>query len=132
MEAITQLSRDFLWVGSANEGLGATFIVKSRRDDLLGQKTPLLSVQSNLFSGFLKVPGRLGLKSAVRTFTCIVTCTITFITTLSAECRGFKSHPRQLIFLRKTDCLRRAVLLCFVVCLTLLASFFLPSHLSLA
>ena len=43
----------------------------------------------------------------------------------------FESHPRQLIFLRKSDCLGCAVLLCLVVCLTLLASFFLPSHLSL-
>ena len=43
---------------------------------------------------------------------------------------GFESHPRQLIFLRKSDCLGCAVLLC-LVCLTLLASFFLPSHLSL-
>ena len=34
-------------------------------------------------------------------------------------------------FLRKSDCLGCAVLLCLVVCLTLLASFFLPSHLSL-
>ena len=41
------------------------------------------------------------------------------------------SHPRQLIFLRKSDCLGCAVLLCLVVCLTLLASFFLPSHLPL-
>ena len=32
---------------------------------------------------------------------------------------------------RKSDCLGCAVLLCLVVCLTLLASFFLPSHLSL-
>ena len=46
-------------------------------------------------------------------------------------CRGLKSHPRQLIFLRKSDCLGCTVLLCLVVCLTLLASFFLPSHLSL-
>ena len=37
--------------------------------------------------------------------------------------------PRQLVFLRKSDCLGCAVLLCLVVCLTLLASFFLPSHL---
>ena len=37
----------------------------------------------------------------------------------------------QLIFLRKSDCLECAVFLCLVVCLTLLASFFLPSHLSL-
>ena len=37
----------------------------------------------------------------------------------------------QLIFLRKSDCLGCAVLLCLVVCLTLLASSFLPSHLSL-
>ena len=33
----------------------------------------------------------------------------------------------QLIFLWKSDCLGCAVLLCLVVCLTLLASFFLPS-----
>ena len=39
------------------------------------------------------------------------------------ECRGIESQ--------KSDCLGRAVLLCYVVCLTLLASFFLPSHLSL-
>ena len=32
---------------------------------------------------------------------------------------------------RKSDCLGCAILLCLVVCLTLLASFFLPSHLSL-
>ena len=37
----------------------------------------------------------------------------------------FESHPRQ------SDCLGCAVLLCYVVCLTLLAPFFLPSHLSL-
>ena len=47
----------------------------------------------------------------------------------SIECRGFESHPRQLIFSRKSDYLGCAVLLC-LVCLTLLASFFLPSHLS--
>ena len=41
--------------------------------------------------------------------------------------RGFESHLRQLIFLRKSDCLGCGVLLCLVVCLTLLASFFLPS-----
>ena len=40
------------------------------------------------------------------------------------ECRGFESHPRQLIFLRKSDCLGCAALLCLVACLTLLASFF--------
>ena len=44
---------------------------------------------------------------------------------MHAECRGFESHPRQLIFLRKSDCLGCAVLLCLVVCLTLLASSFL-------
>ena len=42
-----------------------------------------------------------------------------------------RSHPRQLIFLRKSDCLGCAVLPCLVVCLTLLASFFLPSHLTI-
>ena len=40
---------------------------------------------------------------------------------------GFESHPRQLIFLWKDDCLGCVVLLCFVVCLTFLASLFLPS-----
>ena len=42
-------------------------------------------------------------------------------------CRGFESHLRHLIFLSKSDCLGCAVLLCLVFCLTLLASFFLPS-----
>ena len=49
---------------------------------------------------------------------------------IDSNVRGFESHLRQLIFLRKSDCLGCAVLLC-LVCLTLLASFFLPSHLSL-
>ena len=41
------------------------------------------------------------------------------------ECRGFGSHPRQLIFLWKSDCLGCVVaLLC---CLYDLACFFLPS-----
>ena len=35
------------------------------------------------------------------------------------------------IFVWKSDCLGCPVLLCLVVCLTLLTSFFLPSHLSL-
>ena len=38
-------------------------------------------------------------------------------------------HPRQLIFLRKSDCLGYAVLLC-LVCLFDLACFFLPSSIS--
>ena len=42
------------------------------------------------------------------------------------ECHGFESHPRQLIFLRKSDCLGCAVLLC-LVCLFDLACFFLSS-----
>ena len=45
----------------------------------------------------------------------------------TCTCRGFESHPRQLIFLWKSDCIGCAVLLCLVVCMTLLASFFLPS-----
>ena len=42
------------------------------------------------------------------------------------ECRGFESHPRQLIFLRKGKVTALGVLCCFAlfVCLTLLASFF--------
>ena len=47
------------------------------------------------------------------------------------ECRGFESHPRQLIFhLGKSDCLGCAVLLC-LVCLFDLACFFLSSFSSL-
>ena len=41
------------------------------------------------------------------------------------ECRGFESHLRQLIFPLESDRLGCAVLLCFVVCMTLLASLFL-------
>ena len=48
----------------------------------------------------------------------------------SIECRGFESHPRQLIFSRKSDCLGCAVLLCLVCLFDPAASFFLPSHLS--
>ena len=51
-------------------------------------------------------------------------------TSVHAECRGFKSHLRQLILLRKSDCLGCAVLLC-LVCLFDLACFFLPSFSSL-
>ena len=49
----------------------------------------------------------------------------------ACTCTCIESHPRQLIFLRKSDCLGCAMLLCLVVCLTLLASFFLPSFSSL-
>ena len=59
------------------------------------------------------------------TCACIYNC-IVFIH-IYAECRGFESHTRKLIFLWKSDCLGRAVLLCLFVSLTLLASFFLPS-----
>ena len=51
----------------------------------------------------------------------------------SVECRGFESHPRQLILLRKSDCLGCAVLLCLVLpCLYMfdLACFILPSLIS--
>ena len=48
------------------------------------------------------------------------------------ECHGFESHPRQLIFSRKSDCLGCAVLL-YLVCLFVWACLLLsfPSHLSL-
>ena len=49
---------------------------------------------------------------------------------IHVECRGFESHPRQLIFSRKSDCLGCAVLLC-LVCLFHLACFFLSSFSSL-
>ena len=57
--AITQLSRDNLWAGSANEGLGAMYMMKDRQDELFGQKTAPLSIQSNLIGGFLKVSARI-------------------------------------------------------------------------
>ena len=49
----------------------------------------------------------------------------------SIECRGFESHRGSSFFLGKVTAL--VVLCCFAlfVCLTLLASFFLPSHPSL-
>ena len=45
---------------------------------------------------------------------------------ISVECRGFESHPRQLIFLRKSDCLG-----CAVPCFFDFACFFLSSFSSL-
>ena len=56
--ALTQLSRDPLWEGSANEGLGATLIMKKKQDELLGQRTAELSMPSNVI-GLLKVPQRI-------------------------------------------------------------------------
>ena len=52
---------------------------------------------------------------------------------LCLECRvsWVRVPPEAAPFFRKSDYLGCAVLLCVVVCLTLLASFFLPSHLSL-
>ena len=51
---------------------------------------------------------------------------------LCLECRvSWVRVPPEAAYLRKSDCLECAVLLCLVVSLTLLASFFLPSHLSL-
>ena len=58
----------------------------------------------------------------------IFTSLCTSYTCTCAECREFESHPRQLIFLQKSNCLGCAVLLCFVVSMALLASFFLPSE----
>ena len=61
----------------------------------------------------------------------IVHCTVLITDTYTCTCTyGVEPHPRQLInffFGRVTDCLGCVVLLCLVVCLTLLASFFLPS-----
>ena len=56
---------------------------------------------------------------------------VTVFVYLCSMSRVWSVVGSNLIFLRKSDCLGCAVLLCFVVCLTLLASFFLPSHLSL-
>ena len=55
-----------------------------------------------------------------------------FITSTDFGVSWFESHPRQLIFIWKSDCLGCALLLCFVVCMTLLVSFFFSLlHLSL-
>ena len=57
--ALSLLSRDPLWEGSANEGLGATLIMKKKHDDIRqGTKTADLSIPSNVF-GFLKVSQRI-------------------------------------------------------------------------
>ncbi|CAI8031983.1 Trafficking protein particle complex subunit 9, partial [Geodia barretti] len=57
--ALSLLSRDPLWEGSANEGLGATLIMKKKHDDIRqGIKTADLSIPSNVF-GFLKVSQRI-------------------------------------------------------------------------
>ena len=61
--ALAHLSRDPLWEGSANEGLGATLIMKPKHDELQGQKSADLSIPSNVF-GFFKVPQRM-LKASV-------------------------------------------------------------------
>ena len=57
--ALSLLSRDPLWEGSANEGLGATLIMKKKHDDLRqGSKSAELTIPSNAF-GFLKVSQRI-------------------------------------------------------------------------
>ena len=55
-----------------------------------------------------------------------------YVHVLCLECRmsWVRVPPEAAHFLRKSDCLGCAVLLCLVVRLTLLASFFLPSHIS--
>ena len=71
---------------------------------------------SNIASDFKKLTElNLDLFTSFSLTVCIYTCVV-----------GFKSHPRQLIFLWRSDCLGCAVLLCLVICLTLLACF-LPS-----
>ena len=72
----------------------------------------------------------LGRLSFLSTFLKLVCYAHVFPCSICIECRGFESHLRQLIFLGKVTAL--GVLCCFAlfVCLTLLASFFLPSHLS--
>ena len=63
---------------------------------------------------------------------CTCTCSLVqLLVTLSLYSSIYKSHPRQLIFLGKSDGHGCAVLLCLVVCLIVLASFLHPSHLSL-
>lgn len=74
-EALLHL-HDPLWRGSANEGLGATLVMKEKLDELLGQRTPPLLIQSNLIGGFLKVVSakitgpRISLKPSVSILVC--------------------------------------------------------------
>ena len=49
---------------------------------------------------------------------------LTMCTLIVVHCRGFESHPRRLIFLRKVTALG---VLCWLSCLYDLACFFLPS-----
>ena len=67
--------------------------------------------------------------TCVHVYIHICICTCIHVSTC-IECRVFESHPMQLIFLWKSDCLGCAVLLC-LVCLFDLACFFLPSFSSL-
>ena len=61
-----------------------------------------------------------------------ILASIIIIPHLMFPCQRMYMSRGSSFFLGKvTDCLGCAVLLCLVVCLTLLASFFLPSHLSL-
>ena len=70
---------------------------------------------------------------AITPYTCIYNVHVKHETVIHVhECRGFESHPRQLIFSRKSDCLGCAVLL-YLVCLfvwacLLLSFFLLVSH----
>ena len=57
-------------------------------------------------------------------------CTYVGFSINMCTCRGFESHPRQLIFSTKSDCLGCAVLL-GLVCLFDLACFFHSSFSSL-
>ena len=63
---------------------------------------------------------------------CIHACVLCVYMYMYSTCEyhGFESHPRQLIFPRKIDCLGCALLLC-LVCLFDLACFFLPFFSSL-
>ena len=56
LKAINHLAKDFLWLAASNEGLGATFLIKSKCDELLRQKIAPLCVQSNALGGLLKRP----------------------------------------------------------------------------
>ena len=86
-----------------------------------------IPVPSPLSSHSLAAQG-LGSKPATPTSAAAGVCWAVHVgRALRLECHGFESHPRQLNFLRKNDCLGCTVLLCLVVCL-LLSSFLLISH----
>ena len=78
-----------------------------------------------MYMSWVRVPPEAALHpyTCTCTYTCVHLILTYAIVYIQYTCCGFESHLRQLIFPWKSDCLGCVVLLCLVVCLTLLASF---------